>query len=184
MNETKPNEIISGFFKSTIGQMVSINDVDLLIELDEHKKGNTFLIKDKRVLTESGSTYYLLTLDHVGTDLEYLLVCSTFKGACDIMLFKQPDFFQADKRSVIQESSNDWLFDFEGYPQEIYNGEIVYTKKFQQETFGKTALIEWETQSEIVDYKLILIETGIFHEGGGWVEFYAGRQIQDKDVIL
>lgn len=178
------NTIIKDFTSIKTGQLVAINDVDLLIELDEHKKGNSFLVKDKRILRDSGSEYTLLTLDHVGTDLEYLLVCSSFKGECDIMLYKQPDFFSPDKRCVIQESDNDWLFDFEAYPQEIYNGDITFKKKNQQEVFGTSALVEWETPAEIVDYKLLLIETGIQHDGGGWVEFYAGRQINDKDVIF
>lgn len=173
--------LIDSFKESKVGQLVRINDVDLLIELDDTKQKPDFLIKE---IKKHGSQYITLLLDHVGTDLEYLLVCSMFQNACDVKLFKKPDFFKPDKRQVIQESENGWLFDFDSYPQEIYSDEIVYKKKFQEEVFGDTCIIEWETESKIVDYQLLLIETGFMHEGGGWVEFYEGRQIQDKDVIF
>lgn len=172
------------FKNSKIGQLIRINDVDLLIELDDTKISPDFLIKEKRELEDEMCAYTILTLDHVGSDLEWLLVCSSFKEECDVMLFRRPDFFKEDKRSVIQEGDNGWLFDFDSYPQEIYSGDIIYKKKFQQEVFGDVCLIEWETDSKIVDYKLLLIETSFRQDGGGWVEFYEGRQIKETDVVF
>lgn len=178
------NETLSNFRNSRIGQLVCINDVDLLIDL-EGKGSPNFTIKNKATYSQNMSNYIILTLDHIGTDDEYLLVCSSYEEACDVKLYHRPDFFVPDKRQVLQESSNDWLFDNEAYPQEIYNGDIVYKKKqFQNELFGNTCIVEWETKSQIVDYQLLVIETGYTHDGGGWVEFYQGRQIQEKDVAM
>jgi hypothetical protein len=177
------NTIITDFKNAKVGQLVAINDVDLLIELDGKTTPN-YTIKAKSSYESSPSHYIILTLDHIGSDAELLLVCSSFKGACDVKLYSRPDFFEPDKRSVINESDNDWLFDNEGYPEEVYNGDIVFKKKFQNEIFDNTCIVEWETDAKIIDYQLLLIETGFQHEGGGWVDFYSGRQIQDKDVVF
>jgi hypothetical protein len=177
--------ILTKQFKDVkLNQLVRINDVDLLIELDDTKQNPDFLIKEKREYIQDASNYIVLTLDHVGTDLEYILVCSIFEDACDVKLYKQPEFFKPDKRSVLMESDNGWLFDFEKYPQEIYNGDITFSKKFQNEVFGDSCIVEWVTNSKIVDYELLLIETGNKHDGGGWIEFYEGRMIRDTDVVF
>jgi len=177
------NETINNFKNSRIGQLVCINDVDLLIELDGKVSPN-YTIKTKTEYNANLSHYVMLLLDHIGTDDEYLLVCSSYKDACDVKLYHKPDWFMPDKRSVLEERVNDWLFEGEGYPEEIYNRDIVYKKKFQNEIFDNNCMVEWSTNSEIVNYQLILIETGFAHDGGGWVEFYEGRQIQEKDVVF
>jgi len=174
--------ILEHFGKSKVGDLIRVNDVDLLIELDDSKKTPDFLIKERRALTEGDGEYIILTLDHIGTDLEYLLICKSFKGAFDVLLYKQPEYFKPDKRSVLQKGENDWLFDFENYPAEIYSDDITFIQKVQNGLFGDVCLVEWETESKIIDYKLLLIETGFFNDGGGWVEFYEGRQISDSDV--
>lgn len=182
MNTTL-NETISNFRNVKVGQVVCINDVDLLIELDGKITPN-YTIKAKSIYDSDPSHYIMLTLDQIGSDAELLLVCSIFKDACDVKLYSRPEFFEADKRSIIEESDNDWLFDNEGYPEEIYNGETTFKKKFQNEVFGNTCIVEWETPDKIVDYQLLLIETGFKQTGGGWVDFYSGRQIQEKDVAF
>ena len=180
---TEINETIDNFKNSKVGQLVCINDVDLLIELDGKASPN-FKVKSKSTYAQNLSHYIMLVLDHIGSDDEYLLVCSIYEDACDVKLYNRPEFFVPDKRSVIEESGNDWLFDGEAYPEELYNGDIVYKKKFQNELFGNTCIVEWVTTAEIVNYEMLLIETGFTHDGGGWVEFYEGRQIQEKDVVF
>lgn len=177
-------EIINNFHRALIGQLIRVDDVDLLIALDDVKKAPDFIVKERRVFSENLSDYVMLTLDHVGTDYEYLLVCSIFKSACDVYLYEEPQFFTPDKRSLLMEGENSWLFDNQNYPSEIYSDDIVYTKKLQNELFDTVCIAEWETKSQILNYNLLAIETGIFHDGGGWVEFYEGRQINNKDVIF
>lgn len=180
------NDIIKNFKDAKIGQLVRINDVDLLIALDDCKKLPDFLVKERRHYSDDLSEYVILTLDHIGTEYEYLLVCDIYKDVCDVNLYAEPQFFTPDKRSVLMESNNDWLFDFENYPEEIYQGdnqEIVFKQKVKTQLYGRTSIVEWITNEQIVDYKLLLIETGLFNEGGGWVEFYEGRQINEDDVI-
>lgn len=177
-------ELIKSFKECKVGQLVRINDVDLLIAFDDAKILPDSLIKEKREFSRNLSEYVILTLDHVGTDYEYLLVCSIFQEACDVNLFVEPSYYTPDKREILMEDYNRFLFDNQNYPVEIYSDDIIFKKKIQNELFGKTCIVEWETDAQIVDYKLLLIETGVYNDGGGWVEFYEGRQINDKDVIF
>lgn len=177
-------EIIKSFKDSKVGQLVRVNDVDLLIQFDDTKLIPDFLIKEKREYEKNLSHYIVLTLDHIGTDYEYILVASIYQDACDVYLYCEPDFYTPDKREVLMEGANQWLFDNQNYPQEIYCDDIVFTKKVQNELFGKTCIVEWKTDAQIVDYNIMLIETGVYNDGGGWVEYYEGRQIDDKYVIF
>lgn len=166
------------------GQLVTVTDVDLLIELDEKAPKTTpsFLIKKKRFFLDGDTQLVVLTLDHVGSDLEYLLVGSIFQNALDMKLFVQPDFFKHERRDVIKNGDSGWLFDFDAYAQELYCDDVVFTRKVQPEVFGDTAVIEWDTPSNIINHLQLLIETGIHNERGGWCEFYEGRLIQESDV--
>jgi hypothetical protein len=177
-------DIITYFQVSGVGQLVRVNDVDLLIELDDVKVLPDFLIKEKREYKKDYTHFIILTLDHVGSDREYLLVASIYQGACDVKFYKKPDFFTPDKREVLQNSDLDWLFDFDNYPQEIYCDDITFVKKVQNEMFGEACIVEWITDAQIVDYQMLVIEEGWRHEGGGWVEFYEGRQIKETDVVF
>jgi hypothetical protein len=195
-------QLINSFRNAKQGDLIRVNDVDLLIELDDASKGKLpdFTIKEKRSWRANLSEYIVLTLDHVGSDIERLLMCSVYKDACDVKLYNRPDFFVPDRRNVLMESANGWLFDFDSYPQEIYNGDIVYKKKFQNEMFpgngtpkedfknqitsNTSCIVEWETPSKIVDYQLLVIETGSTNQYGGWVEFYQGRQIKNEEVVF
>jgi hypothetical protein len=179
-------QLINSFRNAKQGDLIRVNDVDLLIELDDAAKGKLpdFTIKEKRSWKANLSEYIVLTLDHVGSDIERLLMCSVYKDACDVKLYNRPDFFVPDRRNVLMESDTGWLFDFDSYPQEIYNDSIVYKKKFQNEMFGDNCIVEWETRSKIVDYQLLVIETGSTNQYGGWVEFYQGRQIKNEEVVF
>jgi hypothetical protein len=178
--------LIQQFKSSTEGQLVQVNDVDLLIELDEKapKTLASFLIKKKRFFSDGDTQLVVLTLDHVGSDLEYLLVGSIFEDALDVKLFLQPDFFKSDRRDVLVKGDNGWLFDFDSYAQELYCDDIVFVRKVQPEVFHDTAVIEWDTESKIINHLQFLIETGIHGPNGGWVEFYEGRLINENDVTF
>jgi hypothetical protein len=177
-------DLIKSFKNCAVGQLVRVNDVDLLIQLDDVKAVPDFLIKEKREYSRNLSDYVILTLDHIGTDYEYILVCSTFQDACDVYLYCEPDFYTPDKREILMEGEHKWLFDNQNYPAEIYCDDIVFKKKVQNELFGKTCIVEWTTDAQIVDYNIMLIETGVYNDGGGWVEYYEGRQINDKDILF
>ena len=177
-------DLINAFNRSEVGDLLDVKDVDLIIELDElaPKTRPQFLIKTRRKYRDGETTFVVLTLDHVGSTLEFILVGSIFGNEIDVKLFKRPDFFEEDRRDVIFNGDNGWLFDFDQYPQEIYSGDTTFARKVQPEVFGDTALIEWETKEQIINYKLLLIETGIHNAQGGWVEFYEGRQIEESTV--
>ncbi len=177
-------ELIKSFKTCAVGQLVRINDVDLLIAFDDPKLLPDFIIKEKREYNRNLSDYVVLTLDHVGTDYEYVLIASIYQDACDVSLYVEPGYFTPDKRELLMEGDNKWMFDNQNYPIEIYSDDIIFKKKVQNELFGKTCIVEWVTDAQIVDYKLMLIETGVYNDGGGWVEFYEGRQLNEKDVIF
>ena len=172
--------------ETEIGRLITINDLDLLIELSDRapKTLPSFLVKGKTLFQdgEYRSAHYVL--DHVGSDLEYMLAINSFRGEYDCKLFSRPEWFTPNHRRVLQASEHDWLFEYDNYPSEIYNGEIVYTRKVSHEIFGKAAVIEWETPSQIINHLLLLVETGIYNEGGGFVEFYEGRNIHTDTVNL
>lgn len=178
--------LLQSFESSIKGQLIQIGDTDLLIELDEKapKTLPTFLISDKKTLVDGQNKYIILTLDHVGSDLEYILVGNIFGEMLDAELYSRPEFFTPNRRDVLFAGDNGWLFDFDAYPQEIYNGEITFVRKVGAEVFGDTAVIKWSTEEKIVGYLLLLIEVGIHNEKGGWVEFYEGRQLNDSDLTF
>ena len=177
--------MVKDFKNSKAGDLIVISDVDLLIELSDEKGVGSmcnFLIKEKKEYVNLPYHYITLLLDHVGSDREYLLVGSIHGEVMDVKLFSRPDFFEPNTRNVLEQSDLSWLFDGEGYPSEIYSGEIVYKIKIQNEVYGHDVIHEWITQSPIVNYELLVIETGFTNHNGGWVEFYEGRIIPDKDV--
>ena len=180
--------IIERFQNAEIGSLVKVDDVDLIIEASDNVdlKGKllNFLVKEVNSYEEDGAGFEILLLDHVGSDVEYLLVCSHYNGISDIKLYSRPEFFTPNSRNVLVNSENGWLFDGESYPDEIYSDDIVYKKKFQNEVYQNTTIVEWVTESKIVNYELLVIETGSTNQYGGWVEFYEGRQIKEKDVTL
>lgn len=178
--------LLQSFESSIKGQLIQISDTDLLIELDTKapKTLPTFLIADKKTLVDGLNKYIVLTLDHVGSDLEYILVGNIFDKEMDVELYSRPDFFTPNRRDVLFEGDNGWMFDFENYPQEIYGGDNTFIRKVGAEVFDNTAVIKWATEEKIINYLLLLIETGIHAEKGGWVEFYEGRQINDEEVTL
>lgn len=172
--------------ETEIGCLVKIDDTDLLIELSDRapKTLPSFLVKNKTTFQDGAfrSVHYLL--DHVGSDLEYLLVINSFDGEYDTKLFNRPEWFTPNHRRVLQDGEHGWLFEYDNYPSEIYNGDVVFTRKVAHEIFGKAAVLEWETPEAIVNYQLLLVETGIYNDGGGLVEFYEGRTIQPDTVNL
>lgn len=177
----------------TGGGLVSIDDVDLLIQLDElgHRGAKNFLIKEAIHYSKDESEYHFLKLSNPTIpDLNLMLGLTVWNSNWDLKLYEAPNFFAPDKRSVLQkEDSISWLFEgLNDYPQEIYSGaeesKIVYKRKVRDEVFGKTAIVEYVTDSQIINYELLILESGIFNEGGGWVEFFEGRIIQEKDVNL
>lgn len=178
--------LITSFINAKEGSIVRVNDIDLLIEHDDTapKTVPDFLIKSKRIFENGQFKKVILTLDHIGSDIEYLLVGDIFEQLIDVSLYSHLSFFTNDKRSVLQRGDLHWLFDGDNYPHEIYNEDIVFTRKVNCEVFDNTAIIDWTTESKIVNYKLMLIETGIFNDGGGWVEFYEGRQLPETDITF
>lgn len=172
--------------ETQIGSLVKIDDTDLLIELSERapKTLPSFLVKDKTVFQDGPYRAVHYVLDHVGSDLEYVLAINSLHGEYDCKLFTRPEWYTPNHRRVLRDGEENWLFDGDGYPSEIYNHSIVYTRKVSHEIFGKTAVIEWETKSQIVNYLLLLVETGIYNDGGGLVEFYEGRTIHADTVNL
>jgi hypothetical protein len=184
-------------FKScVVGGLLTVNEADLFIEFDDlpecKGKRPDFFIKDKVSLQDGKNGYVLLILDHIGSDLERLLVCSYYEGGketvMDVKLYARPDFFTPDRRCELEKSDNGWIFDGEGFAQEIYSGEgeekITYKKKFQNESFGDSCIAEWVTESEILNYELFVFEKGSTNQFGGWVEFYEGRTINALDVVF
>lgn len=172
-----------------VGQLVKIDDVDLLIELSDATKNPspTFLVKDRTDLSDNHSSKVIfLTLDHVGTDIEYLLMVSEWNGEYDVKLFSSFDWFVPDSRTNLQKSEDtSWLFDGNDFPGEIYNeGVEPYVRKVQSEVYGSTVLVEYETASKIVNYRLLLIEEGFYNHNGGLVRFYQGRIIHPEHVSL
>lgn len=171
-----------------IGQLINVDEVDLIIELSElaPKTLPSFLVKDTRSFRDGGTTITLITLDHVGSDVEYLLMAHSWNDAIDVKLFRALDCVKPDKRSVLQASDDTaWLFDGDDYPGEIYNENVSpYVRKVQSEIFGSTAIVEYETPSQIVNYRLLLIEEGIHNVGGGLVRFYEGRIVSEHNITL
>lgn len=169
---------------SDVGKLVKIDDTDLLIELSDRapKTLPHFLIKSKNIFHDGvyRSVHYLL--DHVGSDLEYLLVVNSFNDVYDCKLFSRPEWFTPSHRKSLQEGDYGWLFEYDNYPEEIYNEDIIFKRKVAHEVFGNVAIIEWETDESIVNYQLMLIESGIYNQGGGLVEFYEGRIIHSDCV--
>lgn len=182
------HSLLHEFKNSRVGQLVKIEDIDLLIELSDSaaKTLPTFLIKDKRTYHDGESNIELLILDHVGSDVEYLLMAHSWRDQLDVKLFQSFDWFSPDKRSILQESEDTaWLFDGDDFPAEIYNdGVQPYVRKVQSEVYGSTVIVEYETPSKIVNYRLLILEEGFQHNGGGLVSFYQGRLIQPEHVSL
>ena len=180
------NPLIRSFESSTEGQLIQLGDVDLLIELDTKAPRTlpSFLIKSKETFRDGQTKIYKLTLDHVGSELEYILIGESFGVFMDVKLFNKPDFFNPNRRDVLFNGDFGWLFDFDAYPAEIYDGDsnAFIRNGNRPEVFDSTAIIEWKTEEKIINYLLMLVETGIHNETGGWVEFFEGRQIRDEDV--
>ena len=177
----------SAFLNSKVGQLIKIDDVDLLIELSDSaaKTLPTFLIKERNSYVDGETTIILLLLDHVGSDVEYLLMAHMWSDQVDVKLFHMLDFFTPEQRAILQDGEFGWLFDGADYPAEIYNdGVDPYVRKVQSEVYGSTAIVEYETTSKIVNYRLLIIEEGIHNNGGGLVRFYEGRLIHPEHVSL
>lgn len=176
--------LIQEFHNCKPGQLIELSDLDLLIELDAKVKGTlpSFLIKLKR----SFDGIHILTLDHIGSDLEYVLVAEYIDDALDVKLFKQPDFFVPQHRRKLEDSDYSWMLDENlDYPEQIYCDELIFDRQVRQEVYNQhTAIIQWSTDAAIVDYLILLIETGINNPGGGWVEFLEGRMIHSDYVKL
>lgn len=172
--------------ETQIGALVVIDDTDLLIELSERapKTAPSFLVKDKKTFEDGTYKTVHYLLDHVGSDLEYLLTVNSINEQYDYKLFSRPEWYKPNHRRVLNEGEEKWLFDGDNYPSEIYNASIIYKRKVNNEIFKNTAIIEWETQSQIVNYILLLVETGIYNDGGGLVEFYEGRLIYADTVKM
>ena len=173
---------IKQFQYCKVGDLIRVEDVDLLIELNG--KTPDFIIRQKRTYIEYPSHYIVLDLNHIGTEYTYVLVCSIFNDVCDVNLYAEPDFYTPDTRKVLTDKMG-WLFDGEGYPTEIYSGDDTFIKKQnQQEYFGDSCVVEWETESKIINYKILVIEDGTNNDNGGWVEFLEGRQIKDTEITF
>ena len=172
--------------ETEIGRLVKIDDTDLLIELSDRapKTLPSFLVKGKTTFQDGAYRSVHYVLDHVGSDLEYVLAINSLHDEYDCKLFSKPEWYTPNHRRVLQDGEHGWLFDGDNYPTEIYNDGIVYTRKVAHEIFGKAAVIEWETPAKIVNYLLLLVENGIYNDGGGLVEFYEGRTIHADTVNL
>ncbi len=187
------NPISNRLRSVALNSLIRVDDVDLLIQLHEvaPKSNPDFLIRSRSVYEDGEYSVMVFSLDHIGSDFETTLIVKSFQGQSDFMLVSRPEFFTPDHRAVLQKSDNGWLFDGDGYPQEIYNDaeSIVFKRKVACEIFSNigsrpAAIVEWITESQIVNYSLILIETCIYNDGGGWVEFYEGRQIPNASIKL
>lgn len=165
-----------------IKQLISIDDSDLIIELSESAPRTlpTFLVKNKRTYKDHIFQSDVYVLDHVGSDLEYLLVIDSFDESYDCKLYLKPDWFNSNSRKILQNDDQySWMFeDGNDYPKEIYCDGITYVRKVTNEIFENTAIIEYDTSSYVINHLLLLIETGIYHDNGGLVEFYEGRRIE------
>lgn len=169
------------------GQIVEVDDPDLMIQLHELAKDAKphFLIDSVQIFSDGDYKQTHFVLDHIGSDFEWLLVTESFEDALDVKIFGKPDFFKPNVRSILQKNEETaWMFDRNDYPQEIHADEDIFKRKVQCEVFNNTALIEYETGSKIIDYLILIKEEGIFNDKGGWVSFYEGRQIRTTDLKI
>lgn len=180
---------------------VVIDDMMTLDQLTAVAAGRkidfAFQVREVRQVNCGAEKNTLIDVTHPW-GLKRLILVREYKGAFDVFVFEQPEWFEDCSRIDLLDN-HQWLFDTEleyetlaeiPFVSEIHDeGQNLYTRVLRDEQGQHegqgifTFLIEYKTNPAVDLDRVLIVEAGTLDsDNGGWIEFWNGRLVEPSNV--